>query len=99
MAGGEDSEINARRVRRTKALSAHQIIGIDAEHCAVDASGYREFRSPAGGRDLLAYLCRRYSGATLRKLSIEFGLSHPNGSANFVRRAKARLQDSAELRK
>jgi len=42
MAGGEDSEINARRVRRTKALSAHPIIGIVAEHYAVDASGYRE---------------------------------------------------------
>ena len=99
MAGGEDPEINARRVRRTKALSAHQIIGIVAEHYSVDASGYREFRSPAGGRDLAAYLCRRYSGATLRELSIEFGLSHPDGSANLVRRAKARLKDSAELRK
>ncbi len=64
----------------------------------VDANGYREFRSPAGGRDLAAYLCRRYSGATLRELSIEFGLSHPDGSANLVRRAKARLKESAELR-
>jgi len=45
------------------------------------------------------YLCRRYSGATLRELSIELGLSHPDGSANLVRRAKARLKDSAELRK
>ena len=97
--GGEDSEINARRVRRTKALSAQQIIGIVAAHYGVDASGYREFRSPAGGRDLAAYLCRRYSGATLRELSIEFGLSHPDGSANLVRRAKARLKDSAELQK
>ena len=97
--GGEDSEINARRVRRTKALSAQQIIGIVAAHYGVKASGYREFRSPAGGRDLAAYLCRRYSGATLRELSIEFGLSHPDGSANLVRRAKARLKDSAELQK
>jgi len=65
----------------------------------VDASGYREFRSPAGGRDLAAYLCRHYSGATLRELSIEFGLSHSDGSANLLRRAKATLKDSAELRK
>ena len=79
--------------------SAQQIIGIVAEHDGVDASGYREFRSPAGGRDLAAYLCRRYSGATLRELSIEFGLSHPDGSANLARRAKAKLKDSAELRK
>lgn len=63
------------------------------------ASGYREFRSPAGGRDLAAYLCRGYRGATLRDLSIEFGLSHPDGSANLMRRAKARLKDSEELRK
>ena len=99
MAGGAVPEINARQVRRTKARSAHQIIGIVAEHYAVDASGYRKFRSPAGGRDLAAYLCRRYRGATLRELSIEFGLSHPDGSANLVRRAKARLKNSAELRK
>jgi len=59
MAGGEDADINARRVCRTKAPSAHQIIGIVAERYAVDASGYREFRSPASGRDLAAYLCRR----------------------------------------
>ena len=99
MAGGAEPKINARRVRRTKALAAHQIIGIVAEHYAVDASGYREFRSPAGGRDLAAYLYRRYRGATLRELSIKFGLSHPDGSANLVRQAKARLKDSAELRK
>jgi len=99
MGGGAAPEINARRVRRTKLLSAHQIIGIVAEHYAVDASAYREFRSPAGGRDLAAYLCRRYSEAALRELSIEFGLSHPDGSANLVRQAKARLKDSAELRK
>lgn len=98
MAEGEGSEINARRLRGTKALSAQQIIGIVAAHYGVDAKGYREFRSPAGGRDLAAYLCRRYSAATLRELSIEFGLSHPDGSANLVRRAKARLKESAELR-
>ena len=99
MAAGGDPKMNARRVRRTKPLSAKQIIGVVAEHYAVDPSGYREFRSPIGGRDLAAYLCRRYSGATLRELSTEFGLSHPDGSANLVRRAKARLKDSAELRK
>jgi len=85
MAGGAAPEINA--------------LGIVAEHYSVDASGYREFRSPAGGRDLAAYLCRRYSGSTLRELSIEFRFSHPDGSANLERRAKAKLQDSAELRK
>ena len=52
---------------------------------AVDAGGYREFLSPAGGRDLAAYLCRRYNGATLRELSIEFELLLPDGSANWVR--------------
>jgi len=51
------------------------------------------------GRDLADYHCRCYSGATLQERSIEFGLSHANGSANWVRRAKARLKDPAELRK
>ncbi len=61
MAGGEDLELNARRVRRTKTRTAHQIIGVVAAHYVVDASGYREFRSLVGGHDLAAYLCRRYS--------------------------------------
>ena len=59
----------------------------------------RPFRTHAGGRDLAAFLCRRYSGVTLREPSIEFGLSHPDGSANLARRANAKLKDFAELRK
>ena len=43
-----------------------RFIGIVAEHYGVDTNGYRKFRSPAGGRDLAAYLCRRYSRVTLR---------------------------------
>jgi hypothetical protein len=49
---GEESEIKARRVRRTKVLSAQSIIGIVVAYYSVNASGYREFRSVAGGRDL-----------------------------------------------
>jgi hypothetical protein len=98
MAGGEDSDKIVRQIRRTKALPAQQIIGIVAAHCGVQASGYSEFRSPAGGRDLAACYCRRYSGATLRELSIEFELSYRDGSAKLVSRAKARLKEPAELR-
>ncbi|WP_197171843.1 transposase [Novipirellula aureliae] len=98
MAAGEDVDENDRRIRKTHPLSAEQIIGAVADYYHVEPQAYRIFRSPAGGRDLAAYLCRRYSGITLRELSLQFGLSHPDGSANLVRRAKARLKESVKLR-
>lgn len=96
-AAGDDTGKNLRRVRYVKPLSASKIIATVAQHYGVDALDYRVFRSPAGGRDLAAYLCRCYSGVTLRELSLEFGLTHPDGSANLVKRAKARLKESPEL--
>ncbi len=36
-------------------------------------SRYRGFRSRAGGRDMAAMLCRRWTTATLRELSARFG--------------------------
>jgi len=98
-ASGDDVRENARRIRRTPPLSASQIIGIVAEYHGVAPLDYRKFRSSAEGRDLAAYLCRRYSGVTLRELSMEFGLTHPDGSANLVRRAKVRLKKSPKLRR
>ena len=98
LAAGEDVNENVRRIRKTHPLSAEQIMGAVADYYRVDAQAYRVFRSAAGGRDLAAYLCRRYSGITLGELSLKFGLSHPDGSANLVRRARARLKESVKLR-
>jgi REP element-mobilizing transposase RayT len=99
LAAGEDAGANLRRVRQIKLLTAEKILATVAEHYGVASEDYRRFRSGAGGRDLAAYLCRRYSGATLRELSSDFGLGHPDGSANLVRRAKKQLEESAQLQR
>jgi hypothetical protein len=54
---------------------------------------YRAYRSAAGGRDVAAMLCRRWTTATLRELSGRFGLSHPDSAADLIKRGK-RLADS-----
>jgi hypothetical protein len=46
-----------------------------------------------------ALLCRRYTSATLAQLSERFGLRHPDSSANLVRRAKKREEESAFYRR
>ena len=99
LAAGSDAETNHRRARKAKPLSVDQILNAVAEHHGVDPLDYYGFCSPAGGRDLAAFHCRRYSGVTLRELSSRFGLSHPDGAANLVRRAKARLAASSELQR
>ena len=59
----------------------------------------RNQRSGAAGRDIAAYLCRRWTGVSLAKLSALFGLEHPDSSSNLVRRAKQRAEKSLEYRK
>ena len=54
------------------------------------------FRSGAAGRDMAAYLCRRYTSATLRELSERFGLSHPDSASDLIRRGAKRIEQSSE---
>ena len=60
------------------------------------ADEYVGFRSRAAGRDMAAYLCRRYTRATLRELSERFGLSHPDSASDLIRRGAKRLEQSSE---
>ena len=65
----------------------------------VEPEEYVGFRALAAGREMAALLCRRYTSATLAQLSERFGLGHPDSSANLVRRAKKREQESALFRR
>jgi putative transposase len=58
---------------------------------------YVGFRSSAPGREMPAYLCRRYTQATLRELSERFGLSHPDSASDLIRRGATRLEQSKEM--
>ncbi len=45
---------------------------------------------------MAAYLCRRYTCATLRVLSGRFGLSHPDSASDWIRRGAKRIEQSSE---
>ena len=59
---------------------------------------YAVFRSLAAGRDMAAWLCRRWTGATLAELGPSFGLTGTDRVSNLVRRAEKRRRESANWR-
>ena len=50
------------------------------EHCG--------YRSGAGGRNVAAMLCRRWTASTFRELSGRLGLSHPDSASDLINRRK-----------
>jgi putative transposase len=80
---------------RTPEANLEQILQVVATAHQVAPEEYVGFRSAAAGREMAAWLCRRWTGVSLAELSRRFGLRHPDSSANLVRRAKQREADSA----
>jgi len=99
LAEGEDEKSRSRLRRRMGAVTVDEVMAAVAEIHEVEAEEYFGFRSLAAGREMAALLCRRYTSATLAQLSERFGLRHPDSSANLVRRAKKREEESAFYRR
>jgi len=91
---GNDPASHRRRFRRLKLVSVDEIISATASQFSVSPDDYVGFRSSAAGRDLAAFLCRRYTRATLRELSARFGLSHPDSASDLIRRGAKQLEKS-----
>ena len=91
---------NSKRelTRRSRAYSPQEIMAFVAAEYGVEASSYVGFRSRSPGRDVAALLCRELTCTTLAELSTEFGLQHPDSSANLVRRAKRQLSESKRFK-
>ena len=85
--------------RRSRAFTTKEIINFVASENGVESSTYVGFRSHSPGRAMAALLCRELTRTTLSSLSVEFGLNHPDSSANLVRKAKKKYQESAAFRK
>ena len=96
MAEGDDPIQHRRRVRRLNPIGVDAILAATASQFGVTPDEYVGFRSGAAGRDMAAYLCRRYTGATLRELSERFGLSHPDSASDLIRRGAKQLKLSGE---
>ena len=99
LAAGADKEDHVRLIRRMGALSVDEVVRVVAQVHGVEPEEYVGFRALARGREMAALLCRRYTSVTLAQLSDRFGLRHPDSSANLVRRAKKRAEESAAYRR
>jgi REP-associated tyrosine transposase len=106
------AEFVERLRKRVGALSAdpppreaRQLAGLDpTEVCAavaafygLDASSLSQRHDHSIARPVAAWLCRRYTEASLRELASWFGLSRADSVPNLVRRAEARLNASPRL--
>jgi len=99
LAAGESEAKNRRRVRRSAIITVDDVLEATAQEYNVSADEYHGFRSGAGGRDIAAYLCRRYTTATLAELSARFGLGHPDSSSDMIKRAKKSLETNPAVKK
>ena len=80
--------------RRIKSVSFGEIIHATALAHEVSDSDHATFRSRAAGRDMAAWLCRRWTGATLKELGVAFGVNGIGSVSNLVRRAEQRRKES-----
>jgi REP element-mobilizing transposase RayT len=92
LANLKDESTEVRKSVRKSKRTVEAVVAATAREYGVDPEDYRGFRSDAPGRDVAAYLCRRYTTATLAELSIAFGLSHRDSSGDLVKRARTARQ-------
>ncbi|TWT92829.1 hypothetical protein [Stieleria varia] len=85
--------------RRLFSVDPAELIAAVAEDHGVAASDHAVFRSSAPGRDMAAWLCRRWTGATLAELGEAFGVSGIGSVSGLVRRAERRHAESPSWRR
>ena len=84
--------------RRLRSVSVEEVLAATASQHGLQPSQYAAFRSQAAGRDMAAWLCRRWTGAALAGLGPSFGLTGTDSVSNLMRRAKKRHKQSASWR-
>ena len=99
LAEGGNGHRHRSTSRRLKSVSVEEIVTATASAHGVESSEYAVFRSGAAGRDMAAWLCRRWTGATLTELGPSFGLSGTDSVSNLVRRAEKRHKASPKWRR
>ncbi|WP_146595703.1 hypothetical protein [Novipirellula galeiformis] len=85
----------SQNAKQCKTLSSDEIIAAVVAYHVWNATDYAAFRSVAAGRDIAAWLCRRWSPATLREMGPRFSLSGVDSVSNLVRRAERRHRESS----
>ncbi len=78
-------------------VTVDAILDATARQYGTSADEYCGFRSRAGGRDMAAMLCRRWTTATLRDLSVRFGLSHPDSASDLIQRGNRATERNRDV--
>ena len=86
-------------VRLLTSIDYRTVLLAVADHFGVTLESFRHQRTGELSRDLAAWLARELTPVTLRDLSAEFGLTHPDSVRNLIGRATHALEDSPRLRK
>jgi chromosomal replication initiation ATPase DnaA len=68
-----------------------------AEYYGLEPSSLRRRHDHHIARAVAAWLCRRYTEASLRDLAVHLGLSRADSVPNLTRRVAARLPTSPDL--
>ena len=68
-----------------------------AQQYETSADKHGGFRNRAGGRDVAAMLCRRWTTATLRELSARFGLTHPDSASDLIGCGKRSTESNRDV--
>ncbi|MCH7726785.1 MAG: transposase [Planctomycetes bacterium] len=95
LAEGDDPHRHQSTSRRLRTVSVKEILSVTSMEHGVEPLDYAGFRSSAAGRDMAAWLCRRWTGVTLAELGPAFGLDGTDSVSNLVRRAEKRSKESA----
>jgi REP element-mobilizing transposase RayT len=95
--GGESPQLRRELKKSTQTVDA--VIAATAKEYKVKPQEYVGFRSHAAGRDIAAFLCRRYTTATLAELSERFGLTHQDSASGLVKRGREAIEQDREVAK
>lgn len=87
------------RNRKLWSVDPQSILNATAKEFNCDPSDYAVFRSPAPGRTMAAWLCRRWTSATLEELGVLFGVSGTGSVSNLARSAEKQLQKRSMLKR
>ena len=79
---------------RLKTVRVDEISDAVASYHDVEAKSYAKFRSQSPGRDMAAWLCRKWTGATLRELGSHFGLSGIDKRVKFSATSRKKHAES-----
>ena len=96
---GADEVKHRSASRRIRGVAPREVIAAVAAAHGVQPGQYAGFRSGAAGRDMAAWLCRRWTGATLTELGPLFGVTGVGSVSGLVRRAERRHRQSSTWRR